>query len=76
MLGDSKFLLYFFFFPERLEWLKLGNNTIREVPSNSLRGMHKLREFDVKSNNISEIKEDAFDGFGSTVKFLALQNNK
>lgn len=54
----------------------MANNSIREIPTEALRNMHKLQEFDFKKNNISVIKEDAFDIFGKTVKFVYLQNNQ
>lgn len=66
------------FFPthsERLEWLKLGNNSVHEIPSVALEPMHRLREFDMKGNNITELHENSFRGFGNTLKYLSLENN-
>lgn len=54
----------------------MGHNHVNEIPTEALKGMHRLREFDFKANDISEIKEDAFDGFGRTLKFLYLQDNR
>lgn len=65
-----------FYSTEKLEWLKMGHNHVNEIPTEALKGMHRLREFDFKANDISEIKEDAFDGFGRTLKFLYLQDNR
>ena len=61
---------------ERLEWLQMGNNNIKSIPSLALGGMHRLRELDLRSNNVSEIEDDSFKGFGNTLKYLSLENNK
>ncbi len=54
----------------------MSHNSVSEVPTEALKGMHRLREFDFKDNNITEIKEDAFEGFGRTIRFLQLQDNR
>lgn len=64
------------FVTETLKWLKMANNSISEIPTEALKGMHKLQEFDFKKNNISVIKDDAFESFGKTVRYLYLQNNQ
>lgn len=61
---------------ESLKWLKMADNNIRDIPTEALRGMHKLQEFDFKKNNITILKDDAFEMFGKTVKFVYLQSNQ
>ncbi|KAJ8910443.1 hypothetical protein NQ315_016988 [Exocentrus adspersus] len=60
---------------ENLQYLRLGDNNIHTIPSEALRGLHRLRHLDLRANNISYIAEDAFYGFGDTITFLNLQKN-
>ena len=61
---------------ETLEWLSMGNNRVFAVPKQALRGLHRLKQLDLKNNNISIIPEDAFEDYGQTLKFLRLQHNQ
>lgn len=63
------------FFPENLQYLKLGGNLLHSIPSDALRRLHRLRHLDLKSNNISTIPDDAFAGYGDTITFLNMQKN-
>ena len=63
-------------FTENLQSLKLGDNNIHAIPSEALRRLHRLRHLDLRSNNISNITDDAFYGFGDTISFLNLQKNE
>jgi Leucine-rich repeat (LRR) protein len=74
-IGLSASLGSIFFHAERLEWLKLGNNSVHEIPSVALEPMHRLREFDMKGNNITDLQDNSFRGFGNTLKYLSLENN-
>lgn len=65
-----------FAFAENLQYLRLGDNNLHEIPSNALRRLHKLRHLDLRANNISFINDDAFTGYGDTITFLNLQKNK
>ena len=63
-------------FTANLQYLRLGDNNIHSVPSEALRRLRRLRHLDLRSNNISNISDDAFYGFGDTVSFLNLQKNE
>ncbi|GIY64989.1 LRRCT domain-containing protein [Caerostris extrusa] len=58
-----------------LEWLKLGVNRLEEIPSQSLRNLSRLRQLDLRGNNISKVREDDFMPYGKNLKFIYLQNN-
>lgn len=69
--------MYFYLcFVENLQYLRLGDNNLHSIPSDSLRRLHRLRHLDLKANNISHIAEDAFTGFGDSITFLNLQKNE
>lgn len=61
---------------ENLQYLRLGDNNIHQIPSESLRPLHRLRHLDLRSNNITVISEDAFFGYGDSITFLNLQKNE
>lgn len=61
---------------ENLQYLRLGDNNIHQIPSDSLRPLHRLRHLDLRSNNITAIPEDAFTGYGDSITFLNLQKNE
>lgn len=61
---------------ENLQYLRLGDNNIHQIPSESLRPLHRLRHLDLRSNNITIILEDAFIGYGDSITFLNLQKNE
>lgn len=61
---------------ENLQYLRLGDNNLHEIPSDALRRLHRLRHLDLRANNISYINDDAFTGYGDTITFLNLQKNK
>jgi len=63
-------------FTENLQYLRLGDNNIHSIPSEALRRLHRLRHLDLRSNNISNINEDAFTGFGDTISSINLQKNE
>ena len=63
-------------FTENLQYLRLGDNNIHSIPSEALRRLHRLRHLDLRSNNISNISDDAFTGFGDTISSLNLQKNE
>ncbi len=63
-------------FAESLEWLKLGENRLGEIPSSSLRNLTKLRQLDLRGNNITVIHENSLKEFGNNLKFIYLQKNK
>lgn len=65
-----------YLFLENLQYLRLGDNNLHSIPSESLRRLHRLRHLDLKANNISHIAEDAFTGFGDSITFLNLQKNE
>lgn len=69
-------LQYYGLFAENLQYLRLGDNNLHTIPSDSLRRLHRLRHLDLKANNISFISEDAFTGFGDSITFLNLQKNE
>lgn len=60
---------------ENLQYLRLGDNNIHQIPSDALRPLHRLRHLDLRSNNITVIPEDAFSGYGDSITFLNLQKN-
>lgn len=68
--------LFLFYSLENLQYLRLGDNNLHSIPSDSLRRLHRLRHLDLKANNISFISEDAFTGFGDSITFLNLQKNE
>jgi Leucine-rich repeat (LRR) protein len=45
------------------------------VPVAALKRLAKLRQLDLRGNNISHVPEDMFIGFGQTLKMLSLQKN-
>lgn len=61
---------------DSLEWLKLGENRLNEIPSNALKNLTKLRQLDLRANNISTIHKDSLKEFGINLKFIYLQKNK
>lgn len=61
---------------ETLEWLKLGENQLEEIPREALQNLSKLRELDLRGNHITVVSVDAFDNYSSNIKFLYLQKNK
>lgn len=61
---------------ENLQYLRLGDNNLHNVPSDALRPLHRLRNLELRSNNISQLNEDAFVGFGDSITFLSLQKNE
>lgn len=64
-----------FYTSDSLEWLKLGDNRLDEIPSLSLKNLSKLRQLDLRGNNISKVREDDFLPYGRNLKFIYLQNN-
>lgn len=60
---------------ENLQYLKLGDNKLNVIPSDALRRLHRLRQLDLQSNNITFIHDDTFEGYGSTISFLNIQSN-
>lgn len=64
------------FFPENLQYLRLGDNNIHTIPTEALKPLHRLRHLDLRANNISFIAEDAFAGFGDSITFLNLLKNE
>lgn len=69
-------LTYPIIFKENLQYLRLGDNNLHEIPSDALRRLHRLRHLDLRANNISVISEDAFAGYGDSITFLNLQKNE
>lgn len=63
------------YFVENLQYLRLGDNRLHEIPSEALRPLHRLRHLDLRSNNITYISEDAFTGYGDSITFLNMQKN-
>lgn len=63
-------------FTENLQYLRLGDNNLHDIPSEALRRLHRLRHLDLRANNITVITEDAFTGYGDSITFLNLQKNK
>lgn len=63
-------------FVENLQYLRLGDNDLHQIPSEALKPLHRLRHLDLRSNNISIILEDAFVGYGDSITFLNLQKNE
>ena len=61
---------------ETMQWLKLGENRLTEIPSKSLKRLTKLHGLDLRGNNISLIGKDAFAAFGHELKFLYLLKNR
>lgn len=61
--------------PESLEWIKLAENHLTDIPS-ALKNLTRLRLLDVRSNNITHIGKNIFFNFGKTLKYLHLQNNR
>ena len=68
--------IFFVIFSANLQYLRLGDNNLHEIPSDALRALHRLRHLDLRANNISSIPDDAFLGYGDTITFLNLQKNK
>lgn len=62
--------------PENLQYLRLRDNNLHEIPSEALRRLHRLRHLDLRANNITVIAEDAFTGYGDSITFLNLQKNE
>jgi len=61
---------------ESLEWLKLGENQLKEIPCSALQNLSKLRELDLRGNLIEVVHKDSFHQFGANIKFLHLQKNR
>lgn len=61
---------------ETLEWLKLGENKLTEVPRRALANVTKLRELDLRGNLIRVLRADDFASYGEKIKFLYLQKNR
>lgn len=61
---------------ESLEWLKLASNQIDTIPSKALGRLVRLRQLDLRQNQISSIHDQDFKEFGKSLKFLHLQKNK
>lgn len=59
-----------------LEWLELGHNRLDHIPSHALRPLHNLRQLDLDSNRITHVQEDAFRGYGDTIKYILLDKNQ
>ena len=59
-----------------LQYLRLGDNAVHSIPTDALKSLHRLRHLDLRSNNISFIAEDAFNGYGDSITFLNLQKNE
>lgn len=70
------FITLRFFIPETLEWLKLGDNQLKEIPTNALQNLTKLRGLDLRGNQIRAVYTKSFSNFGKKLKFLYLQKNK
>ena len=62
--------------PESLEWLELGDNKLERIPSLALKNLTKLRQLDLRGNNISIVSENSLKDFGTNLKFIYLQKNK
>lgn len=81
--GEFFFILHLKYFQnktksflENLQYLRLGDNKIKSVPSEALRILHRLRHLDLRNNEIHVIADDAFTGFGDSLTFLNLQKNE
>lgn len=61
---------------DTLEWLKLGDNQLKSIPTGALQNLTKLRELDLRGNQIRTVFGNSFDNFGHNLKFLYLQKNK
>ena len=61
---------------DHLGWLEIGHNQLDHIPSHALRPLHNLRQLDLDSNRIKDMPEDAFRGYGDTLKFLLLDKNQ
>lgn len=59
-----------------MQWIKLGHNHLKEIPSVALRNMTGLRELDVRGNNITRIEKNAFATFNTNIRFLYLMKNQ
>ena len=64
------------FLQETLEWLKLGENQLNEIPRQALQNLSILRELDLRGNNIRVVQRDSFHSYGENIKFLYLQKTK
>ncbi|XP_026681002.1 leucine-rich repeat-containing G-protein coupled receptor 4-like [Diaphorina citri] len=60
---------------ENLQYLRLGDNNLHEVPSDALRPLDRLRHLDLRANNITSLSDDTFSHFGDSITFLNLQKN-
>ena len=59
-----------------LEWLKLGDNRLKQIPAISLQNLTGLRELDLRDNQIEAIQINDFRTYGESIKFLYLQKNR
>ena len=59
-----------------LGWLELGSNRLDHIPSHALRPLHSLRHIDLDANFIQYLEEDAFSGYGDSLKFIVLDKNQ
>ncbi len=56
--------------------LTLTRNKLQEVPSLALRQIQSLETLYLDNNQITDLGENTFHGFGKSIKFLWLQKNK
>lgn len=63
-------------FSETLTYLGLVHNRLSQVPSEALQGLNGIKELNLRLNNIGEIKDEAFKGFGNNIIDLKLGNNR
>ena len=54
----------------------MGHNRLDHIPSHALRPLHNLRQLDLESNRINIVQEDAFRGYGDTIKYILLDKNQ
>uniref|UniRef100_T1KQJ2 Uncharacterized protein n=1 Tax=Tetranychus urticae TaxID=32264 RepID=T1KQJ2_TETUR len=47
-----------------LEWLTLGDNILNSIPSYALQNLTRLRQLDLRGNNITIVEENSFKDFG------------
>ena len=59
-----------------MQWIKLGHNHLKEIPTMALRNMTGLRELDVRGNNITRVEKDAFATYNNNIRFLYLMKNQ
>ena len=59
-----------------MQWIKLGHNHLKEIPTVALRNMTGLRELDVRGNNITRVEKNAFATYNTNIRFLYLMKNE